>query len=842
MVETWFSSAITDAEISLNSQFRVFRRDRSSRGGGVCVLVRNIFSAVELSVPPSLETVALEVSSHTDKIRIVCSYLTNAGCSTDRLSRTTDFCVFLDGICDADVPVIVLGDFNMPGIDWDSRIPGDSPSMENLFLHSIYRNNLTQIVDFPTHISGSTLDLILVTDTDLIHDLSSAQSPVCSDHAALSFACGPLSTVLAQPVPQLDFRNMDEASIAECLDGIVWNVFFERCKDANAMYSCFIELCSTLITHFVPVRRESGVMARIRRHITNLQSRLNSEPDSSAGIADKIRRAANRLRLLTESKLNIRDARGFYQYANTRLKSRDNIPSLRLNDAEISDDREKAQVFAFLFSEAFGGDPVGVTINRSPTVVPYADTPLSFDELDIYRQLCKLKPRASFVADALPPVFLKTFAIFLAEPLKIIFERSYRDGYVPDGLKFGVVSPTFKKGLRSDPHNYRPVTQCSAVSSVFERILVSHISHFIARNKLMDSRQHGFIQRRSTCTQLLHMVQDWASYINARDNFHCIYFDQKSAFDKVPHDRLLNKLADLGLHHKTVSWCRSFLRERVFIVKINDKFSAPSPAPTGVPQGCCLSPLLYTLFILDIRHYIPTGVQYLIYADDLKIYCPVNSDSDYLILQSAIDGVHRWCSENGMLLSPHKCLALKSCADNRQYHIDGVPLPVRDFTQDLGVVMSPRLDFGQHVLKLSKSISTLVNSIFRVFATKKPDFYLELYHSLIESRILYCCPVWRPHLTKHLNLLETTRRRFIKRLSFRCQCPPAELKSFTELFDEQDLRTYRLLESEQLLEHFLTIRANSLRSGLSFSPKTIARTELINQQFSWRIARRLNVF
>ena len=128
------------------------------------------------------------------------------------------------------------------------------------------------------------------------------------------------------------------------------------------------------------------------------------------------------------------------------------------------------------------------------------------------------------------------------------------------------------------------------------------------------------------------MVQDWCMYRNQNLPYHCVYFDQRFAFDRVPHDRLLAKLSAIGIASRTVEWCRASLRDRRFSVKINDTLSPPLPAPSGVPQGSCSAPLLHALYVLDLNRYLPEGVEYLVFCDDLKIYCPILSENSYALL------------------------------------------------------------------------------------------------------------------------------------------------------------------------------------------------------------------
>ena len=248
---------------------------------------------------------------------------------------------------------------------------------------------------------------------------------------------------------------------------------------------------------------------------------------------------------------------------------------------------------------------------------------------------------------------------------------------------------------------------------------------------------------------------------------------------------------------------------------------------------------MYTIYALDTRDFIPAGVMHLIFADDLRIYAPVDSLGSHQLMQSAVDGISRWCSVNGMLLSPGKSLVLKYRSDPFAYYIDNEVLPVVKSARDLGVHVSATLDFTEHIVQLTKALFNVVNAIFRAFTTRDSRLYIELYRSLVESRIVYCSPVWRPYLCKHIDLLESVRRRFLKRLAWRCHCPAPTISTITTLFDDHDRRMYCLLKDENLLDHYINVRQNSLRSGFTYSPKTVARNELIAHQFAWRICKQL---
>ena len=70
--------------------------------------------------------------------------------------------------------------------------------------------------------------------------------------------------------------------------------------------------------------------------------------------------------------------------------------------------------------------------------------------------------------DQIPAIILKTLSEEVALPFTIIFNKSLSEGVVPSDWKTAEVTPIFKKGSKSDPGNYRPVSLTSIACKVLE--------------------------------------------------------------------------------------------------------------------------------------------------------------------------------------------------------------------------------------------------------------------------------------------------------------------------------------------------------------------------------------
>jgi len=132
---------------------------------------------------------------------------------------------------------------------------------------------------------------------------------------------------------------------------------------------------------------------------------------------------------------------------------------------------------------------------------------------NIYRKLCNLNISKSPGPDMLHPRVLCECRDAIVYPLVLICSKSLQSGKIPLFWKLAEVTAIFKKGLKSDRANYRPVSLTSVCCKLLGSLIRDHIMSYLLENELLSNRQYGFIKGRSTMLQLLHMFDKWTEYL-----------------------------------------------------------------------------------------------------------------------------------------------------------------------------------------------------------------------------------------------------------------------------------------------------------------------------------------
>ena len=240
------------------------------------------------------------------------------------------------------------------------------------------------------------------------------------------------------------------------------------------------------------------------------------------------------------------NAKPFWRYIKSLRQDSFGIPALRVGAQLFTSAQDKAKVLLDEFKSVFTIEDTSFIpwLGRSTSKIPDLTVGVS----GVRKLLYKLKPHKASGPDGLPNRVLKELSHELAPSLTALYNQSLSSHSLPEDWKHAFISPVYKKGDVHTPGNYRPVSLTTVACKILEHIICKHILDFLDVNTILTSAQYGFRKSHSCETQLLITLTDFYKSINSHIQVDVGILDFSRAFDTVPHERLMGKLASCGIH------------------------------------------------------------------------------------------------------------------------------------------------------------------------------------------------------------------------------------------------------------------------------------------------------
>ncbi|KAK3557578.1 hypothetical protein QTP70_030509 [Hemibagrus guttatus] len=199
----------------------------------------------------------------------------------------------------------------------------------------------------------------------------------------------------------------------------------------------------------------------------------------------------------------------------------------------------------------------------------------------------------------------------------LIFNRSLELCEVPACFKHSTIIPIPKKPKITGLNDYRPVALTSVVIKSFERLVLAYLKNITG--PLLDPLQFAYRANRSVDDAVnmgLHFILQHLD--KSRTYVRLLFVDFSSAFNTIIPTLPQTKLTPLSVPSPICQWITSFLTDRHQLVKLGKFMSNSRTTSTGAPQGCVLSPLLFSLYTNDCTSTDPS-VKFLKLADDTTV-------------------------------------------------------------------------------------------------------------------------------------------------------------------------------------------------------------------------------
>jgi hypothetical protein len=185
-----------------------------------------------------------------------------------------------------------------------------------------------------------------------------------------------------------------------------------------------------------------------------------------------------------------------------------------------------------------------------------------------------------------------------------------------------------------------------------ERIVLGHLTKMT--NTQMDPMQFAYRKARGTddaCAQLMHIL---LQHLDIRGNYvRLLFVDFSSAFNTMLPSVLIDKLSAMGVSPVLCCWILDYLRNRPQRVRIDQTYSSSISISIGAPQGCVLSPVLFTHYTDGYRGNPPHSFV-LKYADDTAITGLVGANADEVHYRRAVQDFVSKCDREGLILNVKK--------------------------------------------------------------------------------------------------------------------------------------------------------------------------------------------
>ena len=378
---------------------------------------------------------------------------------------------------------------------------------------------------------------------------------------------------------------------------------------------------------------------------------------------------------------------------------------------------------------------------------------------EIMRLVQNLPPKASSGHDSISNILLKEIIVPLLPVLCEVFNRSLETGEFPDIMKLAEVIPLYKNKERSCESNYRPISLLSTLSKILEKIVYTRVYEFLDHTGQLYENQYGF-QAKHSCEHAIGQVL--GSVIKGlENNFYsaCVLLDLSKAFDTIEHKIILEKLYIYGIRGIPLAWFESYLSNRTLCVKcrtVSDSTDIKGqeyPVHYGTPQGSCLGPLIFLIFVNDLHLHLQDseGIQF---ADDTTLVF-VHRNLNYLhfCIQHELMLIQDWFNANKLTLNVSKSSYLLY---HNKHHklpsvkveLDGINIPRVSAAKLLGTWIDEHLNWETHINKLLSKLKCGIGMLRRSNKFLSSKAKRLLYFGQIHSNLVYSLGIWGPMLSR----------------------------------------------------------------------------------------------
>ncbi|KAK3574559.1 hypothetical protein QTP86_010173 [Hemibagrus guttatus] len=645
--ESWLNDAIPDSALNLPG-FQLFRADRvaesagKSRGGGTCFYINERWctdvTVLKKMCCPDLEAFFINCKPfysprEFSSFILVSVYIPPQAHVSSALQHLADEITHTEQQHPESV-IIILGDFNKANLSHE--LPKfkqhiSCPTRDKNILDHCY----TTIKDAYRSVPRAALGL---SDHCLVHLLPTYRPKLKS----------------AKPVVRTVKRwtSEKEQNLQACFECTDWSIFEAGATDLDELtetVTSYISFCEDMCIPtrtYLSFNNDKPWFTSKLRHLRQAKEDAFRNGDrvlynqARNTLNKEIRVAKRSYAKKLENQFSANDPASVWKGLKYITNYKTPSPSTEANQ-QLAEDLnefycrfETAGLTPHAPSEHLSIQPL------TPPATPLSPSPaLRISEDDVRQIFLKQKKRKAPGPDGVTPVCLRTCADQLAFIFSQIFNRSLELCEVPACFKRSTIIPIPKEPKMTGLNDYRPVALTSVVMKSFERLVLAYLKNITG--PLLDPLQFAYRANRSVDDAVnmgLHFI---LQHLDKSGTYvRLLFVDFSLAFNTIIPTLLQTKLTQLSVPSSICQWITSFLTDRHQLVKLGKFKSNSRTTSTGAPQGCVLSPLLFSLYTNDCTSTDPS-IKLLKFADDTTVIGLIQ-DGDESAYRQEIEQLAAW--------------------------------------------------------------------------------------------------------------------------------------------------------------------------------------------------------
>lgn len=796
LTETWLSD--TTKHLYCMEGYSAFHLVRDNREhGGISVFVRNGMQTHVVNeycfINEFIELYTLKVK--IDSVEYVIATVYRPHSKHIAVNVFTDVLI---NILSADVfrcnKTILLGDFNINLLEHLHHLP------TNNFINAMQAMNYfphisrpTRFPDNPELSNPSLLDHVWTNFSP--PSLSGILYFSISDHLPVFINLTKQSSLNNKHMITFrDFSKYNNDKFTHELHLINWEHLYHM-TNANESFNYFIDTivklynkCYPIKTKFVTYKRlqnpwlTRGLMNSIKhKFILFKQSKLGIITHETFKLYRNTLTQAIRLakrnyytNFFSEFKNNTKKIWQTINHLKGNTHKSTTINSLKVGNTTLYKPSDIAEAFSNHFSNiAPHLDNQLPKTNTNPNSYLDGDYPQSMvvpllTTQDLSNIIKKLKNKNSHINEIAVSVIKRNFKLF-SPPLTFLFNLSAESGAFPNKLKTAVVTPIYKSGPKDDIKNYRPISQLSVFSKIFESAMKIYLVHYLESKRILNNSQYGFRPKCSTFHALNVFSNDIFTSIDNKLSVLSIFVDFSKAFDTVNHNILLDKMYHYGIRGPIHSWFKDYLSDRQQQICFNGEMSSFKTVTLGVPQGSVLGPILFTIYINDIPN-IFINSKTILFADDMTIYL-IDPSPEQLVMSAnqELTQLYQWCLSNRLTINLDKThfmlFTSKRHLNIPQLTINGISIGRTNSIKFLGVTYDETMTFKNHINNVTLRLSRHTALLYQLKDHMPQNVLKCIYYAHIYPLITYCNLIWCTSYPTYLIPIKMQLKKIVRIIS-----------------------------------------------------------------------------